>query len=212
MKEDKRAGSKCDKYKGQIVALLGTGLPVTQIYAELFPEGTEAEFTQDTLHKYCRKLKESASAEASEILNEHIRKTLPSDLAMLEDLQHSAYQNSKKYHTVRAERISAAEAELPAKIEQWRIQIQDGENIPRLIRWIIRECLNLLDSDDKRQEMALKHANLAISTVSTKFKTGLGEVESKGHIYINVTRPEEFQGEEKKGEVIPMVIKGGKNG
>jgi hypothetical protein len=168
------------------------------------------------VNRYLAKVGRVAKSRADKIIQDHVDKVVPDDLVALERVESVSLKWFNEEPSEMADRLAGVKAAIDWEVDGWAKMISGAsgafkpEERSKLIKNIIKTCLEYILKDERLQDKRLKAAGMAVKVIELKLaKSGLLKDDGRGKIVI-VDRSDEYEREEKSGEtkkkVKPLVL------
>lgn len=172
------------------------------------------------VNRYLAKVGRVAKSTAEKIIQEHVDRVVPDDLAALEEMEALCLKWSKEETPELAERIAAAKATADFEVDDWvrvlsAVPASDIKARAAAVKEIIKRVVDYIAKDDRMQDKRIRAMAMAHKIIETKLsKAGLLKDEGKGKIVI-VESSREYDPDERgedKNQRKPLVIRFAKKG
>lgn len=167
------------------------------------------------VNRYLSKVGRVAKSRADKIIQDHVDKVVPDDLVALERVESVSLKWFNEEPSEMADRLAGVKTAIDWEIDSWAKMISEGSTAEkpevraRIIKNIIKTCLEYILKDERLQDKRLKAAAMAVKVIELKLaKSGLLKDDGRGKIVI-IDRSEEYDPEDKgeaKKKVKPLVL------
>ncbi|OPY17022.1 MAG: Arginine repressor, DNA binding domain [Syntrophus sp. PtaB.Bin075] len=169
--------------------------------------------SQPTVSRYLKEERETRREETRTIVQNHVQKTVPTDLKALEDMEAQCLAWAEEDVNAFAHRLAGQHIE--EHLESWVSQIYDAANSQDpdsrkiAIKGIMRQCLAWIADDKALQKSRINAMRMAANIIDLKLRySGIIEGSNEGGIFfVNPASGDRLIKDEKTDRF--MVIKGG---
>lgn len=196
----------------RIEELISSGVTTSVAIANaLKAEGHD--ISQPTVSRYLKEERETRCEETRKIVQDHVQKTVPTDLKALESMEAQCLAWADEQIDAFAHRLAAQH--ISESFEDWLGKIfeagqsHDPEARHVVVKDIMRQCLAWIADDKALQKTRINAMRMAANIIDMKLRySGVIEGSNEGGIYfVNPDRGDRLEQDEKSGRF--MVIKGG---
>jgi hypothetical protein len=194
----------------RIEELLTSGIVSSEaIAAALKAEGHDV--SQPTVHRWLKKNKDIRREETKEIIQNHLRKTVPDDLEALEEIEAKCLEWFREPIDKLISRL--AETNVTQDLHHWQTLILDAAKSPndlvKAVAEIIKTCLRYVIRDTDLQKKRMSAAKMTAAIIETKLRySGVIDGAGSGNIFFVDHDRDELKPNEK-GQF--FVVKGAKD-
>ena len=169
-----------------VQSLMAEGVSTRAAMTDKLRADYGADLSPATVGRFMAKLRASAHGEAYKTITDHVNKTVPDDLAALEEMEKQALDWSREAGRSIAERAAEAADLIKGELDEWRSRlILEREDPNPAVRWIIKQCIKYLAEDDNRQKQRLEAMRMVHKIIELKLsKAGLLDDDTKGRILL----------------------------
>jgi hypothetical protein len=171
------------------------------------------------VNRYLARVGRVAKSRADKIIQEHVDKVVPDDLVALEKVEAVSLKWFNEEPSEMAERLASVKSAIDFEITTWcrliaqaEANLEDHDTRRKIIKKIVKTCLEYILKDERLQDKRLKAAAMAVKVIELKLaKSGLLKEDGRGKIVI-VDSSNEYDPEAKteKQRRKPMVVHFGK--
>lgn len=196
----------------RIEELISSGVKTSvEISAVLKSDGFDV--SQPTISRYLKKVRETRCEETRKIVQDHVQKTVPTDLKALEDMEAQCLTWAEEDLNAFAHRLAAKH--IDEHIETWVSRIYEAHNSTdedarkAVVKDIIRQSLSWVADDKSLQKSRINAMRMAANIIDLKLRySGIIEGSNEGGIFfVNPESGDRLKRDEKTDRL--MVIKGG---
>lgn len=198
--------------ESRVEELISSGVTTTSgISAAL--KGAGYDVSQPTVSRYLKEVRETRQEETRKIVQDHVQKTVPTDLRALEGMEAQCLVWADEDVEAFANRL--AEGHISESLGEWVEMIREAdasrdEDARRAaVKSIIRKCLSWVTDDRSLQKSRIMAMRMATNIIDLKLRySGIIEGSNEGGIFfVNPETGDRLVRDERTDRL--MVIKGG---
>ncbi len=169
------------------------------------------------VNRYLSKVGRVIKSRADKIIQDHVDKVVPDDLVALERVESVSLKWFNEEPSEMADRLAGVHTAIDWEIDAWAKNISEAstsEKIEvrnRIIKAIIKTCLEYILKDERLQDKRLKAAAMAVKVIELKLaKSGMLKDDGRGKIIIvdsSKEYSEEAPEKDARKKTKPLVLK-----
>jgi predicted transcriptional regulator len=195
----------------RIEELISSGINTSAAISEaLKKEGYNV--SQPTVSRYLKETRDARKEETKDIVQEHVQKTIPTDLKALEDMEAKCLNWAEENPAAFTNRL--ADQHIDASLDSWiekiySAQTSDPDARRAIVKGIMSQCLSWIADDLSLQKSRIFAMRMATNIIDLKLRySGILDGANEGGIYfVNPESGDRLVENKETGRL--MVIKGG---